>query len=65
MKKKLIFGILFCVTICVLTSCSPKINGATPHRRDRNCGCENLSPTPYNEQCTVYNVPCTASDTNH
>ena len=24
----------------VVTSCAPRIYGAKPHRRDRNCGCE-------------------------
>ncbi|MBP5205538.1 MAG: hypothetical protein J6Z44_01965 [Bacteroidales bacterium] len=31
------------VILLLATSCSRRINGATPHRRDRNCGCENLS----------------------
>ena len=44
MKKKLTFIVLICTIICISTSCARKINGATPHRRDRNCGCENLSP---------------------
>lgn len=39
--KKLIW--LIGILAFVLASCSPKINGATPHRRDRHCGCENLS----------------------
>lgn len=42
MKKKMLFGIIFCVSLCILTSCSRKVIGATPHRRDRNCGCENI-----------------------
>ena len=45
MKKKLTIGIFFLAIICVSTCCSRKIIGATPHRRDRHCGCENLSPT--------------------
>ena len=42
MKKKLSFILIICATICISTSCARKINGATPHRRDRNCGCENI-----------------------
>ncbi len=38
--KKLI--LLTAVLLLIASSCSPRINGATPHRRDRNCGCENL-----------------------
>lgn len=33
------------------TSCSPKINGVRKHRRDRNCGCENMAPKP--ADCTL------------
>ena len=54
MKKKWIIGILICATVCVSVSCARKINGATPHRRDRNCGCENLSPT--RPACDSYDV---------
>ena len=53
MKKKLIFILIICAIVCMSTSCARKINGATPHRRDRNCGCENLYPM-YNLQCTMY-----------
>ena len=53
MKKKLTLTLIICAIVCLSTSCARKINGATPHRRDRNCGCENLSPTPNNEQCTM------------
>ncbi len=42
MKKKLILGVILCAIICLSTSCARKIRGATPHRRDRNCGCEYL-----------------------
>jgi hypothetical protein len=45
MKKKLTLTIIICAIVCMSTSCARKINGATPHRRDRNCGCENLTPT--------------------
>lgn len=46
------------LVLLTMTSCSPKINGATKHRRDRNCGCERLdskqcSPT-YFEQTAYY-----------
>jgi hypothetical protein len=54
MKKKWIIGILIFATVCISTSCARKINGATPHRRDRNCGCENLSPTPDNVQGSIH-----------
>ena len=42
MKEK---NILLSIILILLlaTSCSRSINGATPHRRDRNCGCENIS----------------------
>ena len=42
MKKKLTLILIVCAIVCTATSCARKINGATPHRRDRNCGCENL-----------------------
>ncbi len=46
MKKKMVLLLwVSIVTSVLLTSCSPKIIGATPHRRDRNCGCENRRPT--------------------
>ncbi|MCR4872122.1 MAG: hypothetical protein K5885_01110 [Bacteroidales bacterium] len=46
MKKRLKLGLIVCVLLCISTSCARKISGATPHRRDRNCGCEKISPTP-------------------
>lgn len=57
MKKKLTFILVICAIICISTSCARKINGATPHRRDRNCGCERLDqgkPQPQNLQNMVY-----------
>ena len=42
MKKRLTIITILCAMICLSTSCARKINGATPHRRDRNCGCENI-----------------------
>ncbi len=42
MKKKLTLALLTFVIMCISTSCARKSNGATPHRRDRNCGCEYL-----------------------
>ena len=45
MKKKLTFILIIFTIVCISTSCARKINGATPHRRDRNCGCENIYPT--------------------
>ena len=42
MKKRLTIITIICAIICLSTSCARKINGATPHRRDRNCGCENM-----------------------
>ena len=47
MKKGKILLVIICVTICFSTSCARKINGATPHRRDRNCGCENVVQPNY------------------
>lgn len=56
MKKKLTFILITCAMICLSTSCARKINGATPHRRDRNCGCENLySPKPNCDLAVTYN----------
>ena len=46
MKQKLTFILIVCAIICISASCARKINGATPHRRDRNCGCENFYHTP-------------------
>ena len=54
MKKRLTFILIVCAIVCLSTSCARKINGATPHRRDRNCGCENLSPTL--SACDSYDV---------
>lgn len=57
MKKKLTFILVICAMICISTSCARKINGATPHRRDRNCGCERFDqgkPQPQNLQNMVY-----------
>ena len=45
MKKRLTFILIICAIVCISTSCARKINGATPHRRDRHCGCENLYPS--------------------
>ncbi len=54
MKKKLTLGLLICVIICLSTSCARKIRGATPHRRDRNCGCEKLDQPQQNNQTLAY-----------
>ncbi|MBO7585743.1 MAG: hypothetical protein J6T13_00995 [Bacteroidales bacterium] len=41
MKYKTKVGILFVsVLLLMCTSCARKIIGHTPHRRERNCGCE-------------------------
>jgi hypothetical protein len=36
--------LLLLLLALVVTSCAPKIYGARPHRRDRNCGCELQQP---------------------
>ena len=59
MKKRLTIILIVCAIVCLSTSFARKINGATPHRRDRNCGCENLSPTPNNAECRMQNVEYT------
>ncbi len=53
MKKRMIIGILFCTILCVSTSCAKKVVGVRPHRRDRNCGCENLRSTPMGHDLAV------------
>lgn len=40
----------------VMTSCAPKIYGARPHRRDRNCGCEAPQKTD-----TLHFADCTTN----
>lgn len=55
MKKRTIIGIIFCAILCVSTSCARKVVGARPHRRDRNCGCENLRSTPMGYDLAVKN----------
>ena len=42
MKQILLSLVL--LTAMIVTSCSPKIYGARPHKRDRNCGCELQQP---------------------
>ena len=44
------------VVLLLATSCSRRINGATPHRRDRNCGCENLT-APGSPAESTYQLP--------
>ncbi|MBQ4433066.1 MAG: hypothetical protein II894_02790 [Bacteroidales bacterium] len=40
MQKK-VFPFLFIALLAIMvSSCAPRIYGARPHRRDRNCGCE-------------------------
>lgn len=46
MKRTLVLLVL--LLALVVTSCSPRIYGAKPHRRDRNCGCE--VPQPVDSQ---------------
>ena len=52
MKKTLL--LLALLLSLVVTSCSPRIYGAKPHRRDRNCGCEIQHPCDktYQNDCT-------------
>lgn len=45
------FLLLVILLALVVTSCAPKIYGARPHRRDRNCGCELQKPVE-NRSCT-------------
>ncbi|MCQ2275632.1 MAG: hypothetical protein MJZ87_01600 [Bacteroidales bacterium] len=60
MKKSSIILFASILTIMLLTSCSRRIIGATPHRRDRHCGCENIrTPQSDNQniaQTTYYNI---------
>lgn len=42
MKRTILLLVL--LLALVVTSCAPRIYGAKPHRRDRNCGCEVLPP---------------------
>ena len=42
MKRTMLLLVLLAL---VVTSCAPRIYGAKPHRRDRNCGCEIQQPT--------------------
>lgn len=42
MKRTIL--LLLLLLAMVVTSCAPKIYGARPHRRDRNCGCERQQP---------------------
>lgn len=51
--KNILLSII--LILLVATSCSRRINGATPHRRDRNCGCENISApgAPAETTCTL------------
>lgn len=53
MKKRTIIGFIFCAILCVSTSCARKVVGVRPHRRDRNCGCENLRTTPMGNDLAV------------
>ena len=41
---KRILLLLALLSALVVTSCSHRIYGAKPHRRDRNCGCELQRP---------------------
>ena len=42
MKRTIL--LLLLLLALVVSSCAPKIYGARPHRRDRNCGCELQKP---------------------
>ena len=44
LTMKRILLLLLLLLALVVTSCAPKIYGARPHRRDRNCGCERQQP---------------------
>lgn len=47
---KRILVLIMLLLALVVTSCAPKIYGARPHRRDRNCGCELQQPVE-NRSC--------------
>lgn len=51
MKRTVVFLLL--LLALVVTACSPKIYGARPHKRDRNCGCELQQPM-VNQQDDVF-----------
>ena len=42
MKRTILLLIL--LLALAVTACAPRIYGAKPHRRDRNCGCEVPQP---------------------
>lgn len=44
-RKIKIIMLVVSAFLLLFTSCSKKIIGATPHRRDRHCGCENIPQT--------------------
>lgn len=60
MKKSTLILLASILAIMLLSSCSKKIIGVTPHRRDRHCGCENIrTPQSDNQniaQTTYYNI---------
>lgn len=47
--KKILWLLLGAVFL--FTSCTPKIYGVHKHRRDRHCGCENVSPENNSNDC--------------
>lgn len=44
MRRYRTVAALVLIVLLIGTSCSRKVVGARPHRRDRNCGCEWLAP---------------------
>ncbi|MBO4482105.1 MAG: hypothetical protein J5719_06085 [Bacteroidales bacterium] len=52
MRRYLSVAALLLIVLLIGTSCSRKIVGARPHRRDRNCGCEWLAPAADTTACT-------------
>ena len=49
MKRTILLLIL--LLALAVTACAPRIYGAKPHRRDRNCGCELQKPME-TQQCS-------------
>lgn len=44
LRRKMVVLVLGLLLAGTLASCAPRIYGARPHRRDRNCGCEYVQP---------------------
>lgn len=42
--KQLLMYSVVALLMIAMVSCAPKIYGARKHRKDKNCGCENVCP---------------------